>query len=136
MFNDFLHTARADHELCCTQLLIKKRGYPLWVPGPGQLLPIEYLREGISIGDVGIISSLGTFDFLFNIFQPADHPINRGRVPRDFSPVSLEEVMLDIREDMTYEPDSYLTGPSVRRISTDLMRKVLFHNVKCWKSNV
>ena len=64
---------RADHEIYYHQLLIKKRGSPLWIPGPGMQLPIDYRRQGISIGDVGIVTHSGGFDFLFNIFQPADH---------------------------------------------------------------
>ncbi len=51
-------------------------------------LPKEYRRKGVSLGDVGILYST-SFCFLFNIFLPADHPINSGRVPLDFKPLSI-----------------------------------------------
>jgi hypothetical protein len=121
--------ARADHEIYSGQLLTKKRGYPLWVPGPGKRLPIAYRRLGVSIGDVGIVTSTGEFDFLFNIFQPADHPINRGIVPRGFSPLLLEELSCDIQENTIYGPDTYLASSSVRKISLNLPRQVYFYHV-------
>jgi hypothetical protein len=73
-------------------------------------LPIEYRRQGLSIGDVGIITPLGAFDFLFNIFQPADHPINRGCVPRGFFPLSNPE----IDEPTVYGPKAHLASSSLR----------------------
>jgi hypothetical protein len=103
-------TARADHEIYSSQLLTKKRGFPLYIPGPGMQLPIEYRRQGITIGDIGIITSLGAFDFLFNIFQPADHPINREGVPRGFLPLSKPE----IQEFMVYGPKTHLASSSVQ----------------------
>jgi hypothetical protein len=119
-------TARADHEIYSDQLLTKKRGYPLWVPGPGMQLPIEYRRQGISIGDVGIITSTGEFDFLFNIFHPANHPINRGLVPPGFSPLSLEELEYDIQKTKVYGPDTYLASSSVRKTSSNWIEQALF----------
>ena len=120
---------RADHEIYCSQLLTKKRGFPLWVPGPGRQLPIEYRRQGISIGDVGIFTPTGVFDFLFNIFQPANHPINRGIVPQDFVSLSFEEVVDEILENEVYGPGSYLASSSVRRVGMNWIRQVLFHDV-------
>ena len=113
---------RADHEIYSSQMLTKKRGYPLWVPGPGRQLPIEYRREGITIGDVGIITPLGAFDFLFNIFQSANDPINRGLTPQNFSPLSRQEFEGEIQEHTVYGPDTYLASSSVRKISTDWNR--------------
>jgi hypothetical protein len=72
-------------------------------------LPIEYRRQGISIGDVGIITSTGEFDFLFNIFQPADHPINRGMVPQVFHLFPLRNSSAISREITVYGPE-YLPG--------------------------
>ena len=52
-------------------LLPLKEGYPLYRPGlhfrPNDDVYEAYRREGISIGDVGIIRPGGDFDFLFNI---------------------------------------------------------------------
>jgi len=125
--DDLIVTARADHEIYSSQLLTKKRGYPLWVPGPGMQLPIEYRRRGVSIGDVGIISSAGGFDFLFNIFLPADHPINDGMVPQGFSPLSCQGLERHIERTIIYGPNTHLAGASVRKISGHSIRRVLFH---------
>jgi hypothetical protein len=71
------------------QLLLPKRlGFPLWNPAPDKNLLIEYQEKGVSIGDVGIITQDGEFDFLFNICIPTDSPINRYGVPVDFENVS------------------------------------------------
>ncbi|KAF9001524.1 hypothetical protein BDQ17DRAFT_1244342, partial [Cyathus striatus] len=59
-------------------------GFPLWFPQPNRYLPLEYRRKGISVGDVGIITHNGSFDFLFNISLPAEHPINPNDLPDDF----------------------------------------------------
>jgi hypothetical protein len=68
-------------------LLPKRRGFPLWVPKPHENLPEEYRKIGVNIGDVGIVTSDGVFDFLFNICLPSHHPINGGRVPDNFKPL-------------------------------------------------
>lgn len=47
-------------------------------------LPIEYREVGIDIGDVGIITPDGGFDFLFNIWLPSSHPVNPRNLPPDF----------------------------------------------------
>jgi hypothetical protein len=78
-------------------------------------LPVEYRRQGISIGDVGIITSTGTFDFLFNIFLPANHPINIGNVPQTFSPLSREQVEREIQKTCDYGPNSYVTSSTARK---------------------
>jgi hypothetical protein len=68
-------------------LLTKRIGYPLWVPEPSTY-PVEYPREGVSIGDVGVITFDGHFDFIFNICLPSDHPINL-LAPPFFEPVGF-----------------------------------------------
>ena|ERR1700722_19773768 len=67
-------------------LLPNKFGYPLWYPDPSTNLPEEYKQNGISIGDVGILST-DRFGFLFNIRRPANDPINGNRVPCGFAPI-------------------------------------------------
>jgi len=102
---------RADHDIYYHQLLTKRRGSPLWIPGPGRLLPIAYRKQGISIGDVGIITHFGRFDFLFNIFQPADHAIHRRGVPDLFSPLDFGQLETD--PSTIYGGNTYLTSSSV-----------------------
>ena len=74
-------TIRALYEIYHEELLKQKRGLPLWFPGPSSDLPLTYRRDGINIGDVGIMQLDEPFDFLFNIFLPASHPINSKGVP-------------------------------------------------------
>jgi hypothetical protein len=52
-------------------LLPLKHGYPLYQPEPDYGLPRAYHAKGVSIGDVGIITPEGYFDFLFNVCQDA-----------------------------------------------------------------
>ncbi|KAJ6451930.1 hypothetical protein C8R45DRAFT_883168, partial [Mycena sanguinolenta] len=66
----------SDCEIYCNQLLRRRRGFPLYVPEPSETLPAEYQVEGVQIGDVGTVTPEGIFDFLFNIYLPADDPIN------------------------------------------------------------
>ncbi|KIM79349.1 hypothetical protein PILCRDRAFT_48436, partial [Piloderma croceum F 1598] len=48
-------------------LLLEKLGYPLWYPDLDENLSHEYRDQGIRIGDVGIITGAGQFDFQFNV---------------------------------------------------------------------
>ncbi|KAF9022897.1 hypothetical protein BDZ89DRAFT_956163, partial [Hymenopellis radicata] len=56
-------------------------GYPLWIPDPDENLPEAYRKDGISIGDVGLLTVDGGFDFLFNVHASANDPVNSGGVP-------------------------------------------------------
>ena len=58
-------------------LLTHGHGYPLWVPEPNEALPEEYFSGGVRIGDLGLVTADGAFDFLFNVFLPKDHIINQ-----------------------------------------------------------
>ena len=82
---------RAPQEIYYEELLKQKRGSPLWCPGPSSDDPVEYRRNGVNVGDVGIFEINKPFDFLFNIFLPADNPINAKGVPKDFRPLKLGE---------------------------------------------
>ncbi|KAF7369461.1 Pleiotropic drug resistance ABC transporter protein [Mycena venus] len=82
----------ADEEsevaIYCSQLRRQKRGFPLHVPGPQETSSKEYRKRGVAIGDVGRITPEGCFDFFFNIYLPADHPIHNNDVPEHFLSVT------------------------------------------------
>ncbi|KAK0194033.1 hypothetical protein F5146DRAFT_416112 [Armillaria mellea] len=68
-----------------TKLLLQSgHGYPLWIPEPDPNLPDEYRNKGVSVGDLGILTDDGGFDFLFNVCAEGNTPVNRGRVPPQF----------------------------------------------------
>ncbi|KAF7369462.1 Pleiotropic drug resistance ABC transporter protein [Mycena venus] len=119
----------SESEIYSTQILHEKRGFPLYVPGPQETLPQEYQRHGVAIGDVGAITSEGSFDFFFNIFLNADNPINNNDVPDNFCPLPSYESQ-DLYEDF-HEPGSYLSTPSVQRLhSNSLYPEDFFFNCR------
>ena len=85
----------------------------MFFPEPSITLPVAYRRRGIGIGDVGIITASGGFDFMFNICLPANHAINLGGVPEGFEPLSPELHSGDIHRHMDYNQNSYLASESV-----------------------
>jgi len=89
----------------------------MWIPGPDMDLPTEYRRQGMLIGDVGILYRAEGFIFLFNIFLPANHPINKGRVPDDFEPLDSSRLQQGTRKQVIGK-NEYLTSPSVRKLSS------------------
>ncbi|KAE9383498.1 hypothetical protein BT96DRAFT_843768 [Gymnopus androsaceus JB14] len=89
-------------------LLRRRRGYPLWIPKPGDWLPLAYRQEGVRIGDVGILTEFGGFDYLFNVCLPADHPVNAGRVPEQFRQLQGIDI-----GDMTWSTEEYMPGSYV-----------------------
>jgi hypothetical protein len=107
----------SESEIYCSQLLRQKRGFPLYDPEPRQTLPQEYQRGGVAIGDVGRITPEGAFDFFFNIYLPADHPINNNNVPENFCPLPLYE-SLDVY-DRSYRPGHHVSTPSVQRLDPE-----------------
>ena len=95
-------------------LELKQRGIPLWIPEPNMRLPATYRRIGISIGDVGVITSSGAFSFLFNICQPVNHPVNLSGVPDGFTPMELERT--DVCEFQDLNPGSYLASATIEKV--------------------
>ncbi|KAG9225991.1 hypothetical protein CCMSSC00406_0009088 [Pleurotus cornucopiae] len=79
----------ADSQTYARQLLVKRHGYPLWIPEPFGHSPI-YRTKGVRIGDVGYVTQDGGFQTLFNIRAPKGHPINRRGVPEGFQQVPLD----------------------------------------------
>ncbi|KAK0446196.1 hypothetical protein EV421DRAFT_257364 [Armillaria borealis] len=73
-----------------TKLLLRRcHGYPLWIPESDSNLPDVVRNKGVSIGDLGILTDDGGFDFLFNVCAEADDPVNRGHVPPQFQPLRI-----------------------------------------------
>jgi hypothetical protein len=81
-------------------LLTKGIGYPLWIPEP----PPEYETEGVSIGDVGLITFDGRFDILFNIFSSAAHDSD------DFAPPTLQRLPAIQPRDVVSTPNIHSPG--------------------------
>ena len=91
----------------------KGRGSPLWIPEPNRNLHVNYRRQGLAIGDVGIITASGSFDFLFNICLPADHSFNPKELPDNFMPLFIEHE--DIQKRSEFKGESYLSSASVKK---------------------
>ncbi|ESK87781.1 hypothetical protein Moror_15371 [Moniliophthora roreri MCA 2997] len=94
-----------DSERYARLFMMEQRGYPLWSPAPNSSLPIEYIRKGVQIGDLGVITEDGMFDFLCNITLKAEDPIHtRHGVPRGFVPL---ECPLDIVWDKRFHSNRH-----------------------------
>jgi len=91
-------------------------GFPLWFPEPGRRLPVEYRMKGVSIGDVGLITPDGAFDYLFNICLPRDDPVNVNRVPENFVPLESWDPS-DVHEvEFAYPPGGHVASGSIERL--------------------
>jgi hypothetical protein len=112
---DIMDDTFSESEVYCNQLLRRKRGFPLYVPGPQRNLPTEYQKTGVQIGDVGRVTPEGIFDFFFNIYLPADHPINDNDVPEIFYPLP-HYASRDVF-DLDYDRGSYVSTSSVRKLN-------------------
>ena len=99
-------------------LISKGRGFPLWIPESNRVLHLDYRRTGVRIGDVGIITEYGAFSFLFNICHPHNDPVNSGRVPEHFAPISPPIKATDIGNFIMFESGSHLASSSVKRSQT------------------
>ncbi|KAF8196290.1 hypothetical protein K438DRAFT_757411 [Mycena galopus ATCC 62051] len=88
----------ADSQLYSRLLLPKGHGYPLFHPQPFDDLPLESRRVGTEIGDVGVVTSDGSFDPIFNICRAADDSLNRFGVPEGFERVNLCPEEITLRE--------------------------------------
>jgi hypothetical protein len=117
---DLMDDTFSDCEIYCNQMLRRKRGFPLYVPEPPRNLPTEYRKIGIQIGDVGRVTPEGIFDFFFNIYLPADHPINDNDVPENFYPLPWHYSSKDVF-DLSYAARSCLSTSSVENLNLDAL---------------
>jgi hypothetical protein len=95
-------------------LLPYAHGVPLWKPEPDSDLPPEYLETGILVGDVGILTPEGGFDYLFNICYPANHPVNNRGVPEEFIPI--ERSSLNIPTYPHHNPKTDFTSQTIKKV--------------------
>ena len=82
------------------------------------VLPIPYRAQGGRIGDVGIFTDDGAFDFLFNICVPRDDPINPDELPINFVHIHPSINPIDIRKFAEFGPSSYLASSSITESRT------------------
>lgn len=105
-------TPRDAREVYLDVMMAKNRGFPLWIPSPNTLLPPEYRCSGVSIGDVGVLTPEGGFDFIFNIFADAGDPVNANSgLSRSFVPL--------IPPLRSYEVQRFNESPAGSMISDD-----------------
>ena len=93
-------------------MYLEAHGFPLWIPQPNEALDPSYRRTGVSIGDVGIFTPDGGFDFLFNVCLPAEHTSNPETLPKGFVPLELKPT--DVCKFHAHPSRSHLASPSVK----------------------
>jgi hypothetical protein len=120
-----------DNEIYERLLRRKGRGFALYIPQPNGRLPIAYRRTGIRIGDVGVITPDGGFNFLFNICVPHDDPANPPILPQGFFPLQPALAELDVVEFSQYNPGSYLASTSIEKKESDSNLRCVTQNQLC-----
>jgi hypothetical protein len=89
----------------------------LWMPQPSADAPPSYDDKGVSVGDVGILTPSGGFDFLFNICLPAEHPNNSGGpLPEGFVPLLTQQ--RDITESEGHPLGSFIASSPTKSVGT------------------
>ncbi|KAF8196276.1 hypothetical protein K438DRAFT_1934039 [Mycena galopus ATCC 62051] len=109
----------SDSRLYTRLLLPKGHGYPLFHPQAFDDLPLELRRVGTEIGDVGVVTSDGSFDPIFNICRAADDPLNRFGVPPGFEQVNLQDMEVSARDDC-HEPGSDVSSAAISKRRLDI----------------
>lgn len=117
----FPSPSQASSDIWYRNLAVKGRGSPLWITGTDLNAPIQYRRSGIAIGDVGLISSFGAFNFLFNVCLPADNPINKSAIelPKGFIPLQPTDPT-QIYKHSEFVPDGCLVNKSSTKVLIDI----------------
>ena len=87
-----------------------EHGYALYYPDPDSSLPVGYQRNGVRIGDVGIVTRDGNFEFLFNVCVQNGHN-NPQELPNNFE--MLESVDLSNRP--YFQPGTHLLSNGVNQ---------------------
>jgi hypothetical protein len=107
-----------DSEVYARLLRLKGHGHSFWNPELDNNLLDSYRQRGVSIGDVGIITSDGEFDFLFSICTPfSDDSIDPNDAPI-FEMISLNE--MDITKRAGYhKPDNPIASENLTKKQID-----------------
>ena len=79
------------------------------MPTPSIGLSPAYRQRGIRIGDVGVITANGAFEFLFNV---CDDEVDPTIFPGGFEPLKP-----DIRINPKFGPDTYLPSEYVEEVN-------------------
>ena len=108
-----ISSRRKPNDIYERHLALNDRGFPLWIPDPNQNLHLDYLRTGVRIGDVGIITRSGAFSFLFNICLSHNDPVNPRMLPEHFAPIWPPIEASDIEKYVVFTNGSHLASASV-----------------------
>ncbi|KAF9556175.1 hypothetical protein CPC08DRAFT_694730 [Agrocybe pediades] len=105
-------------ETYARSLLSKGNGYSPWSPqGIDSPRSKIHLKQGVGIGDVGLLDREGYFVYLFNIFAGRDHPLNEKRVPEDFEPIPLDQ-----ETDVIFQPNYFPPRTIISSKAVDIIR--------------
>ncbi|KAM6499185.1 hypothetical protein JOM56_004693 [Amanita muscaria] len=88
-------------------------GYPLYEPRPDCDPSAEYWKKGVRIGDVGIVTEDGIFDFIFNVCPSQNPFINPSELPDDFEALEYPEIRVMERH---FKLQTHLFNNAVNRI--------------------
>ncbi|KAF8731068.1 hypothetical protein AX14_005236, partial [Amanita brunnescens Koide BX004] len=110
----YSRTSRARTHIYSLEMLIHGAGYPLYMPTPSIGLPPAYRKNGIRVGDVGVITANGAFEYLFNVCRYHDQ--DEGVTPTMF-PGHLEPLKPDIRVNHKFATDTYLPSDRVSEVN-------------------
>ncbi|KIL61566.1 hypothetical protein M378DRAFT_13388 [Amanita muscaria Koide BX008] len=74
-------------------MMVHGQGYPVYNPEPDPSLSPNNRKTGIRIGDVGLVTRDGSFDFLFNVCGQYQH-FNPPRLPDNFKTIESIDVAM------------------------------------------
>ncbi|KAJ7898670.1 hypothetical protein B0H14DRAFT_3564451 [Mycena olivaceomarginata] len=109
----------SDSRLYSRLLLTRGHGYPLFHPQPFDDLPLEARKNGTEIGDVGVVTSDGSFDPIFNICRAANDSFNRFGVPDGFEQLRLHPGDIAPKT-LFYRPGSDVSSTKISKRRLDL----------------
>jgi hypothetical protein len=109
----------SDSRLYSRLLLTRGHGYPLFHPQPFDDLPLEARKNGTEIGDVGVVTSDGSFDPIFNICRAANDSFNRFGVPDGFEQLRLHPGDIAPKS-LFYRPGSDVSSTKISKRRLDL----------------